>query len=347
MRITRAMLAACVTLGTTEAISAGARADAPTRAPEDVARAEARFHEGERLFDAKQVPEACAAFDESERLDPQLGTLLNLAFCQETLGKTASAWRAYSAGAVWGEQRGQHDRAAWALSRASDVSKRLPLVLLALPAGTSAIRGATIQIDDDVVPASGWFTPLPLDPGEHTLQVSAPGHRSQQIALHVNDGPSTQSVSIPVLEVLPATPSLASGEAPQPSSRGEGQRVVGWVGLGVGVAALGLGTAFGILTLSKKSDASGHCAGTECDATGVADQDEAHRDATVSTLAFGVGLVSLGIGAWLTLTAGPSSPRPSSSAPAPPSLPPPPAVRAAIQPLLGPRLAGVGMVGTW
>jgi len=339
MRIARAMFAACVTLVTAESVAAQAQADAPTRPPQVVARAEARFHEGERLFDAKQYPEACAAFDESERLDPQLGTLLNLAFCQETAGKTASAWREYSAGSVWGEQRGQHDRAAWALSRAFDVGKRLPLVLLVLAPEASGADGTSIRIDDDVVPVSDWFSPLPLDPGQHTLLVSAPGHRSQQIALLVAEGPSTQNVSVPTLEPLPSSPALATAEAPQPGpSRGDGQRVVGWVGLGLGVAALGLGTYYGIMTLSKKSDASGHCAGPECDATGVADQDEAHRDATVSTLAFGVGLASLGVGAWLTLTA---------ASPPPPSSPPPPPVRAAIQPLLGPRLAGVGMVGSW
>jgi hypothetical protein len=343
MRIARGTFAACVTVVTVvTAVPLGARAqtDTPARPPQDIARAEARFHEGERLFDAKQIAEACAAFDESERLDPQLGTLLNLAFCEETLGKPASAWRAYSAGSVWGEQRGQHDRAAWAVARAFDVAKRLPLVLLVLPAEASE-RSYAIQIDGDVVPASAWFTPVPLDPGPHTLAVSAPGRGSQQIALNVAEGPGTQSVKVPSLAPLVARPAMT--EAPQVTpSHGDGRRVVAWVGLGLGVAALGLGTTYGILSLSKKSDASGHCAGSQCDAAGVADQDEANREAIVSSIAFGAGLVSLGVGVWLMLTSESSSPALPPSSPASPA-----PVRATLRPLWGPRLAGFGMVGEW
>jgi hypothetical protein len=340
MPIARATFAACMTVVATVSVGAQAQTDAEARPPQDIARAEARFHEGERLFDAKQIAEACAAFDESERLDPQLGTLLNLAFCEETLGKPARAWRAYTAGSVWGEQRGQHDRAAWAVARAFDVAKRLPLVLLVLPAEASE-RSYAIQIDGDVVPPSAWFTPVPLDPGPHTLAVSAPGRGSQQIALNVAEGPGTQSVKVPSLAPLVARPAMT--EAPQVTpSHGDGRRVVAWVGLGLGVAALGLGTTYGILSLSKKSDASGHCAGSQCDAAGVADQDEANRDAIVSSIAFGAGLVSLGVGVWLMLTSESSSPALPPSSPATPA-----PVRATLRPLWGPRLAGFGMVGEW
>jgi hypothetical protein len=327
MRAVRAMFAVSVTLATTTSVARPAGADAPPRAAQDVARAEARFHEGEKLFDAKQYAEACAAFDESERLDPQLGTLLNLAFCQETVGKIATAWREYSKGSVWGEQRGQHDRAAWALARAFELSKRLPLALLDMPPGAAAY---TIEIDGDAVPSADWATPLPLDPGEHVLRVSAAGRLSQQLVVRVSAGPATQGVTVPTLEPQPAAPP-ASGDAPTPAPpRGNGQRVVGLVGLGLGVAALGVGTYYGVMTLSKKSDAAAHCVGTECDATGVALQDDAHSYASVSTVAFAVGVATLGVGAWLTWTA-PASP----------------SVRATIQPLVGPRIAGLGMVGSW
>ena len=321
------MFAVSVTLATTTITARRAHADPPPREHEDVARAEARFHAGERLFDDKQYAAACAAFDESQRLDPQLGTLLNLAFCQEMVGKTATAWREYDEGAVWAEQRGQHERAAWALARAFEVSKRLPLVLLDMPGSAAEYE---IEIDGGAVPKSDWATPLLLDPGEHVLQVSAAGRLSQQLVVRVPEGPATQNVTVAALAAAPPV----TGDAPLPEPpRGNGQLVVGLIGLGLGVGSLGVGTYYGALTLSKKSDASAHCMGTECDATGVALQDDAHRYATVSTLAFAVGVVSLGVGAWLTWTAASSSGSPT--------------VRATIQPLVGPRIAGVGMGGTW
>ena len=330
MRAAWAMLGA-VALVTIAWSAPAAHAETPPGPSRDVERAEARFHEGERLFDGKRYAEACAAFDDSERLDPQLGTLLNLAFCHETQGRTATSWLEYSKGAAWAEQRGQHERATWALARALDLSKRLPLVLLEVAPGADANAPAIeIEIDGGSAPASSWSTPLPLDPGEHLLRVSAAGHRSAQLLVRVVEG-TTTNVAVPVLPPLPDPP--AAAPPPSHPSRFNGQRVVGLVGLGVGVASLALGTIYGAETLSKKSDAGGHCAGTECDAAGVALQDEAHRDATVSTLAFAVGAAAFGIGTWLTLTA--SSGCASARA------------TATIQPLVGPRVAGVGMAGAW
>jgi hypothetical protein len=328
----RRRLVASVTLALTVHASGWARADVAAPTKDDVARAEARFHAGEQLFDDNQFDAACAAFDESERLDPQLGTLLNLAFCEERIGKTATAWHEYNVCAVWAEQRGQHDRQTWALRRALEVGRKVSLVLFDVRA---AVEGYTIEIDGSRVPPSEWGMPLSVDPGEHLVRVSVRGHGSQQLPLHVLEGPVTQTMVLPRLAVRTETVSTMSTEevAPEePARGGNGRLVLGLVGIGVGVAGAGVGTYFGVRTFSKKSDARGHCVGTECDATGVALQDDAHRSAMASTVAFAVGGASLGLGVWLTLTAPSSSTR---------------AARRRIQPLIGPHMAGLGMGGTW
>jgi hypothetical protein len=326
----RTTLAAFVTLALVIPGASSARADAPARSVEETARAEARFHAGERLFDDKQYEAACAAFDESERIDPQLGTLLNLALCQEKIGKMAAAWHEYNVGAVWAEQRGQHERQAWALRRAVEVGRHVAIVVLDVP---PAAEGYTIELDGGAVAPSAWGTPLAVDPGDHVVRISAAGHRSRQLGLRVPEGPVTQSLAVPKLEIrTEASAALPSDElTPDERARGvSGRKVLGLAGIGIGIAAVGVGSYFGVRTFSKKNDASSHCAGTECDATGVMLQDDAHRSATASTVLFAVGAASVGLGVLLVWTA------PSSST-----------VRARVQPLLGPGVAGFAMGGSW
>ncbi len=55
--------------------------------PSNTALAESLFREGKRLSSEKKFAEACPKFAESYRLDPGLGTLLNLATCHESEGQ--------------------------------------------------------------------------------------------------------------------------------------------------------------------------------------------------------------------------------------------------------------------
>lgn len=59
--------------------------------PLDAARAEALFEEGRQALAAGDYLTACAKFEESQRLDPGAGTLLNRATCEEKLGNDQRA----------------------------------------------------------------------------------------------------------------------------------------------------------------------------------------------------------------------------------------------------------------
>src|SRR5258706_15138092 len=61
--------------------------------PRDPATADALFRQGRQAMEAKNYADACQKFAESQKLDPAAGTAMNLATCEEKLGKLASAWQ--------------------------------------------------------------------------------------------------------------------------------------------------------------------------------------------------------------------------------------------------------------
>src|SRR5215475_3725385 len=54
--------------------------------------AEALFREGRKLMKRQSYAAACDKFEASERLEPAIGTELNLADCRQRNGQLASAW---------------------------------------------------------------------------------------------------------------------------------------------------------------------------------------------------------------------------------------------------------------
>src|SRR6478752_6509904 len=91
----------------------------------DKAAAEALFDQGVRLMKQNSFAEACPKLEESERIDPAVGTLLYLGECYERAGKTASAWATFREAASLANNMNQGDRARVAGSRAQDLEPRL------------------------------------------------------------------------------------------------------------------------------------------------------------------------------------------------------------------------------
>src|SRR5262245_50071789 len=101
------------------------RAAAQTLPVADDSTAEALFDQGRKLMAAQQYNEACPKFSASHRLDPALGTLLNLAYCWKLLGKAASAWSAFREAASLAYWQHQRQREAFARSEAAELEPKL------------------------------------------------------------------------------------------------------------------------------------------------------------------------------------------------------------------------------
>ena len=277
----------------------------------DKSLAEALFRAAKDLQADGKLPEACAKFAESHRLDPKPGTILNVAACHELEGRTATAWADYSEAVTFAARARQSDREKLARAKVDDLAKKLSYVTFTFP----EVKDLEILLDGKTLSTAAAGTRVPIDPGEHGLEARAPGKLPWTVRVKITPGPAQQTVVVPaladdpagtapaVVAPVPAAGPPPAGDAGPGKSSGSTQRVIGWVALGVGVVAVGGGAFFGFQTLSKKSTVDEHCAGTRCDAAGLTANDDAKTDATLSTIAFAVGGVAVVTGLVLLLTA--------------------------------------------
>jgi serine/threonine-protein kinase len=276
--------------------------------PEEQAAAQALFDDAKELVKSGRAAEACPKFEESQRLDPGLGTQLNLADCYERVGRTASAWTIYVEVAPAARREGQDARAEHAEARAAALKPLLAKLTIVVPL-ERRVTGMSVTRDTSLVREAQWSVAIPVDPGQHTIFVEAPGKERWQTSLDV-PAQSSSTVTVPVLKDAP--PGATSGAAPGVAERprdphaGKAQRIGGVALAGAGVVGVGLGTFFGLRAMSKKDDAS--CDGNNCPDS---DSRELYEDAqsagNVSTIGFIVGGLALAGGAVLYFTA----PKPS------------------------------------
>jgi hypothetical protein len=299
---------------------------APLAAPRDAAardpeRAARLFAEGRAALASHDYALACSRFAESETEDPHEGTLINLAQCEEALGKLAAArqyWeQAFDLARALADPRADYD--AHELAR---IDGRVPRLTIRL-AGDAPVD--TVVARDGVDFGGGSFgIALPLEPGRHVVVSRAPGRRPNEIVLELAEGERREIVVAPGPPVGPGAgegtagvPSAAGvpteppagvtsprGQAPAPSTPpppaappGPGPlRTAAWVAAGLGVVGLGVGAVFGVRAFDAAGAAAGHCNGDYCDSTGASARRDEGGASTVATigLASGAGFLLAG-----------------------------------------------------
>jgi len=288
--------------------------------PEQAAAADALFKEGRALLKDGKTVEACAKFAESNRLDPQLGTLTNLASCHATASDNAAAYVEFTevqerAAATNDKQRVQLAEKRLAELRGLIVTVRVS-VAAPKPDETVTIAGRELA-------TSMWDRPLVYNPGAIEIVAKAKGHLPFHAKLAIAAGTSDLTVSVPPLEPLPVAPPAPKPPPAPPATiieEASPRMTIGIVAIGVGVAGLGLGTAFGLSALSSKSSAEDACPSDPCSAENVALYKQSYADAdaaaVVSTVGFVVGVLAAGFGTYLVLTR--STPKTTSAKSRPP-----------------------------
>ena len=155
-----------------------------------------------------------------------------------------------------------------------------------------------------------------IDPGRHTVDVTADGYKPVTTSFDVAEGKAgTVTIALEKAAAVAAAPVAPTQEAAAPaSSSGSSlQRTLGITALAVGGAGLILGSVTGALAVGKHSELSGPCGSGTCPASSDATLDSYHTMGTLSTAGFIIGGLGVAGGAILLLTA-PKRPSASASA---------------------------------
>lgn len=151
---------------------------------------------------------------------------------------------------------------------------------------------------------------LKLNPGRHRIVVLAAGkEHAREVVVPER---ATLAVSFDLAPAPTPTPAAPAAGEPEPqqvptkaagSDRSASRPVptLAYVGGGVAVAGVIVGSVSGAWAMTKKNEAWAGCEGTRCPPETWDTVDSAHRFATISTVSFvvaGVG-AGIGIGAWL------------------------------------------------
>jgi hypothetical protein len=318
-----------------------ARAADPLEDFADSTAAERLRLEGRSLVKRGELADGCRKLEESVRLEPGADGELEVADCNERLGRLATAWAAYLA--VGQSNGADPTQAKSATKRARALEARVPKLVVAV---TSATPGLEVKVDGVVVEDARWGTPIPVDPGNHRITATATGKTRWVTRIDVSEG-ATARVDVPTelaptaeaappsdqepagspsateadadsdaaptsaLAVLTTTSASTHGDvgsAPSPMPRPaepfwQNRSVIGLSLAGVGVAGLGLGVGFGLASLSARDESAGHCAGDFCDRTGVALRADAIAAGNIATVTTLVGAAALAGGLVVILTA--------------------------------------------
>lgn len=273
---------------------------------QDKALSEQLFRDAKKLLDAGQVSAACPKFAESMRLEPKLGTLLNLAACHEKEGKTASAWAEFNEGLRLAKKQNDEDRIEFAETRVKEVEAKLSRVSIEI---AEVVPDMAIKLNEKSLSAAAVGSNIPFDPGEYQITVTAPGKKTFETKLILEPGPIVKTLSIPKLEDGEASqePPNTSGDGSQPIITAKTLRTASLITGGVGILGIGIGALFGGLTLSKASTAQDNCILNGCNKIGADANDTAHTFATVSNVGFIAGSIVLGAGVTMFILSSPSA----------------------------------------
>jgi hypothetical protein len=258
------------------------------------------FQDGRALMAEGRIPEACQKLQESQRLDPGGGTLLNLALCHEQESRLAHSWSEFKEALIMARADARTDREIEAAKHVAALEPRLSRLTIVVPTAAQ-VDGLLIEQDGREVGRGSWSTAIPIDGGEHILRATAPGRDPFATTIVIGKESDTRTVEIPVLAIAVVAVAPSGPATPEPSRTAWFSPArLRWGGIAVaGAGVLVWGAAgYALSTAIKARDASNTDCWTDgCDSVGLQQRGVAVSRGNLATLLGVGGAVLVGAGA--------------------------------------------------
>jgi hypothetical protein len=294
-------------VGVTRVRTAAAEED-----PNVVAAARALAIDGVKLAQDKRCVEAIDKLERAEQLHHSAIVLEQLGECYIEQGRLVEGTEALHAVVREGLPDNPSDayKRANANARALLEPTKAKIAQLTITVEVLTDVQPDVSIDGQAVPAALLGAARPTDPGEHTIEASAPGYLplKRRITLgpaqvetlgvslvvdpaqvHANPALAEQASSEPAALAASTEAAAPAANAESAAADGGMSRLPAYLTWGVGAASLVVGAAFGWVAMDQKSDLDAACPDKHCPPEQTENLDAARTNGTISSIAFGVG----------------------------------------------------------
>lgn len=308
--------------------SSSARAEDASAA--ETAAARSLAVDGLKLAQAGNCAEAVPKLERAEKLYHSAMVASRLGECDVALGRLVEGTEILRKVLREPQPADPPPALVKAIERAQRVLEAAKPRIAGITIKVANVQDMSMKVDGTAVPAALVDTEIPTDPGEHSVEVSAPGFLKSATHVSVSEG-EKKSVTVtlsrdPNAVVAPTPASEPNGAqrqtesspgrpAPAPSQAANRSltaehspsHTAAYVAFGIGAVGLATGGVLGVLTMQQHKDLQGQCPGDVCSHDQQSDVDAAKRLGNFSTIAFGVGGAGIVLGSVLFFTAGSSS----------------------------------------
>jgi hypothetical protein len=272
---------------------------APEKSAEALKHAREQFGQALALQTAGDWAGALALLKEVAAVKSTPQVRFNMALCEERLGKLVAALGDYELAAADARAEKADKVAEEVEGRLEALRQRIPKITVKRGSGAEAAIIALdgVSLGDQVV-----GTPMPTDPGPHTVEAQAPGFKPFRQSLRLGEQESELLELVLEPEAVPAPDVVARPVTPRVRGRSP---VYGYVVGGVGVASLATAGVFLGLRAGKIDSLDKQCTDRACPATAKSDIDAGKLYTNVANVTAVVGVAALATGLVLVLTSGP------------------------------------------